>query len=710
MNQRVLDKSMTRLSTGLRINSAKDDAAGLAISQRMTADIRGLGAAIRNENDGISLAQTAETALGEVSNMLQRMRELSVQSASGTLTNSNRQALQAEMAQLVAEVDNVSKTANFNGIKLLDGSSSSLALQTGTRMGETVSIQLNKMDSKALGLQGYSVTGQVTSGRVGLATALTNQASAVLINGKNYSTAAGHTAYRAIAAGNAAGPTNVAKELATAINLNANETRVVARAFNSVTSVVPSATSFVAGALNINNTAIGAATSVDELVTNINRDAAGVTAVRNSDGTITLSNDTGNDIYITGTAEETAGFSETKGLTGAGGLYTGFVSLESMDAADIKIEAKNKANGYTENIGALADVKLFGFNQSVGNTKLSGEQVLWIGGDQATPTDYGKLTQDDNVLINGEVLGLSADGSASAKAVAINALTSKTGVVASALTKVAVTVNMTGTLMTAINDAADATRLTINGTSVGDLSNGVVNLDNLVTRINERSPPGVTASSEAGVLVLTSTTGANISIFDGTNAFVTAANTYSNEAAFAPSVFTGDINFSDGFAQGAAPALNAVASALAPAGRTFGGQLTLTSNNGSTIKVTGKSLSLEKLGLSAQGGTESTLGGAISITSQNSSKTAIVAVDAAINKINLKRADLGAVQSRLEVVVNNLSSSTTNLSTARSRIMDADYSQETTELSKALIIRQAATAILAQANQAPQTVLALLKT
>jgi flagellin len=332
-----------------------------------------------------------------------------------------------------------------------------------------------------------------------------------------------------------------------------------------------------------------------------------------------------------------------------------------------------------------------------------------MGGDQATPTDYGKLTQDDNVLINGEVLGLSADGSASAKAAAINALTAKTGVVASALTKVAVTVNMTGTLMTAIDDAADATRLTINGTSVGNLSANIINLQDLVTRINERSPPGVTASSEAGTLVLTSTTGANISIFDGTNAFVTAATTYSNEAAFAPQVFTNDTNFSDGFGQAAAPALNAAATALAPAGRTFGGQLTLESNNGSTIKVTGKSLSLEKLGLSAQGGTESTLGGAISITSQKSSQTAIVAVDAAIDKVNLKRADLGAVQSRLEVVVNNLSSSTTNLSTARSRIMDADYSAETTSLSRAQVIQQAATAMLAQANQQPQLVLSLLK-
>ncbi|MFN7398329.1 MAG: flagellin protein FlaA, partial [Sandaracinobacter sp.] len=97
MAQTSLDTAMERLSTGLRINSAKDDAAGLAISQRMTADVRGLSVAIRNAGDGISLAQTAETAMGEVTNMLQRMRELAVQSANGTLTGTDRSALQAEV-------------------------------------------------------------------------------------------------------------------------------------------------------------------------------------------------------------------------------------------------------------------------------------------------------------------------------------------------------------------------------------------------------------------------------------------------------------------------------------------------------------------------------------------------------------------------------------------------------------------------------------
>ena len=122
--------SMQQLSTGLRINSSKDDAAGLAIATRMNSNVRGLAVAIRNANDGISMAQTAESSLGSVVNMLQRMRELAVQSVNGTLTSQNRANMQIEVGQLINEIDNISKTANFNGIKLFDGSAGSVVLQT----------------------------------------------------------------------------------------------------------------------------------------------------------------------------------------------------------------------------------------------------------------------------------------------------------------------------------------------------------------------------------------------------------------------------------------------------------------------------------------------------------------------------------------------------------------------------------------------------
>jgi flagellin len=630
--------------------------------------------------------------------MLQRMRELAVQAANGTLSSANRQSLQAEMSQLVTEVDNVSKTSNFNGIKLLDGSNETLQLQTGTNQGETVSVNLKKTDSKTLGLQGFAIEGELQSGRVGLPTALSSdQASSVLVNGKAYSTAAGHTAFRQVAA-------NSASALATAINLNVGEHRVTAKAYNTVTSAAPTTTVFAAGELTVNTASIGAASSLNELVSNINRDASGVTAVLNTDGTITLSNDTGNDITVGGTAPNKAGFVTTGGLTGTGGVYSGYVSLKSMDNVDISVQAKNKENGADLNVGTIGDVKIMGFNQSKGSSDISGEQVLWFGGDgQAAPaTNYGKLTQEDVVMLNGVRLGTSADGSASAKAQAINTLTDKTGVTASANTKVSVALNMTATNMTAVTGANDNASFKINGVSVGSLAN-VTNLDQLVTAINTAAPPGVIASSDQGVLVLESKTGSNISIFDGTGNFVTGATTYGNETAFASGALT-ETDFSDGLADpAAAGAFNT------GAGRTFGGKLTLSSSTGAAINLQGNYLSLEKLGLSAQGGSGTAIGGAITITSQANAARAITAVDQAIDKVNLQRADLGAIQSRLEVAVNNLTSTSSNMSAARSRIMDTDYSAETTSLSRAQIIQQASMAMLAQANQQPQLVLSLLK-
>jgi len=139
-SQNDVATSLQRLSSGLRINSARDDAAGLAISERFTAQIRGLDQAARNANDGISLAQTAEGALAQVTNNLQRIRELAVQSANATNSTSDREALQAEVDQLAAEIDRVATQTNFNGVSLLDGSFTSQVFQVGANAGETITV------------------------------------------------------------------------------------------------------------------------------------------------------------------------------------------------------------------------------------------------------------------------------------------------------------------------------------------------------------------------------------------------------------------------------------------------------------------------------------------------------------------------------------------------------------------------------------------
>jgi flagellin len=150
-SQDALKVSLQRLSSGLRINSAKDDAAGLAISERFTSQIRGLNQAVRNANDGISLAQTAEGALAETGNILQRIRELSVQSANATNSASDRQALQSEVGQLVQELDRVATNTEFNGQKLLDGTFGTAAFQVGANANQTIQTTTNNFRTAQFG-------------------------------------------------------------------------------------------------------------------------------------------------------------------------------------------------------------------------------------------------------------------------------------------------------------------------------------------------------------------------------------------------------------------------------------------------------------------------------------------------------------------------------------------------------------------------------
>ena len=183
-NQRNLDMAMTRLSTGLRINSAKDDAAGLAIATRMDTQIRGVSQAIRNANDGMSLAQTAEGALGEVTNILQRMRELAVQSANSINSDTDRGSLDLEVQQLKTELDRIATTTSFNNQKLLDGTFKSKNLQIGASAGQSISINIGSVKNTALGMGQASFGGDViVSGRSSLGTAI--EAGDIVINGQS---------------------------------------------------------------------------------------------------------------------------------------------------------------------------------------------------------------------------------------------------------------------------------------------------------------------------------------------------------------------------------------------------------------------------------------------------------------------------------------------------------------------------------------------
>jgi len=168
----ALDQATERLSSGNRINSAKDDAAGLAISNRMTSQIRGLDQAVRNANDGVSLIQTAEGALQEVTNILQRMRELAIQSANGIYSDEDRSTLNAESQQLKEELNRIAETTTFNGQKLLDGSLGKAALQVGSEANQTIEVSVGSFNPSRLGGSAGDIVGESTGTTVAI-TALT---------------------------------------------------------------------------------------------------------------------------------------------------------------------------------------------------------------------------------------------------------------------------------------------------------------------------------------------------------------------------------------------------------------------------------------------------------------------------------------------------------------------------------------------------------
>ncbi|MCD7100255.1 flagellin [Stenotrophomonas sp. MMGLT7] len=216
--------TIQRLSSGLRINSAKDDAAGLAISQRFTTQIRGMDVASRNANDGISLAQTAEGALSEIGNNLQRIRELSVQSANATNSTTDREALQSEVTQLLSEIDRVAKQSDFNGTKLLDGSFSGALFQVGANAGQAIAID-KVVDAKVSSLGGSNFDSGVSATGTTAITQL--DATAGLTEEVKLSGSIGGTSFEVVVA-KGSDQAAIDKALASAINSKIGESGIYA--------------------------------------------------------------------------------------------------------------------------------------------------------------------------------------------------------------------------------------------------------------------------------------------------------------------------------------------------------------------------------------------------------------------------------------------------------------------------------------------------
>jgi len=540
-SQSSLGTAIERLSSGLRINSAKDDAAGMAIANRFTANVKGLTQAARNANDGISLAQTTEGAASEINTHLQRVRELSVQAGNGSYSQEQLNSMQDEINQRLSDIDRISQQTDFNGVKVLSANAKPLTLQVGANDGETITLNLSEISVKTLGLDGFNVNGS----------GVTQNRSATVSDLQ--------------AAGGATVAANEWQVTTTHAAATADQVFGKLQGGNTVTvGTGAGATTYTYDATNKNFT------FTDKSASNAAAVTALATSLRPATGT------------TTGTYTHSNGTASTSFEVDATGKVTIGGQAAYLDAS---------GNLTTNNGGSAPAATLDNVMQAAANSGSGGSSSVSIGGKTYSNTGTAGALSFTNTIASDALL-------ANVKAAANSSITLGSGI----------------------------TSATVN------LANG--------------------ASTNTYV--------------DGKDAFTTT-KTYTTNYSVDPN--TGKVTVKSGTGTGDyAPKVGAEAKINS------GGKLT----------------------------TEDTSKGTLT---SNPLKT----LDAAFTKLDKLTGELGAVQNRLESTIANLNNVVNNLSNARSRIQDADYATEVSNMSKAQILQQAGTSVLAQANQVPQTVLSLLR-
>lgn len=843
----ALDKATERLSSGQRINSAKDDAAGLAISNRMTSQVRGLDQAIRNANDGISLIQTAEGALQETTNILQRMRELAIQAGNGIYSDADRKTLDAEVQQLTAELNRIATSTSFNGQKLLDGTLGKVNLQVGADAGQTIVMKIPKMDAKTLGMG--STGGDVTGNHLGKAISTTSfKDGDILINGKSIGAFDGTKTP----------PDTFEKLLA---NINEKIEGITATAFNEVTTTtvgtgVTTALAPITIALTnpdgtTSSFTISNTNNMDELMDAINTQSGGliqstkteaglVTLANNNGATITVSgagaaaglgaivspsygqialtSKNGEDIVITqgpNAQQATVVSAGTFGTTvNTDAISVNGVAIPAFTAAMTAAQVRDSINTQTLNTGVtaslsggnlvLTDAK--GRDITVSSTPVGAAATVGLtNGTTKAPTllsalgfqdtraqasvfgqhipavDSTKTLAFGDLKINGITISGENTGTLQGKVDNINKVSDQTGVIASLKSEsisnfngLKLSTEVTGTPVGSTANAI-ADTISINGIQVAMTGTTIAQA---IADINAASPTtGVTAYldsaskihlfSEGQINIANGTTnGATVSAYLGLTAAVAAgtpAGSYSPTVATTGSIRLNNTqitlsNVSDlttviselnaqqantgvyaslndlgqlilnsnsafsidlGDAQGGKTlaTLGLDTSLAGPVGRHVTNvlasiQLNSLSDNPISLDVTANGTLVT--GLMSQNKASAGLGfgsslNSVSIATQAGAQKAIGIIDKALDTINDVRSQMGAINNRLEFTINNLANVSEKTSASRSRITDADFAAETAAMSRAQVLQQAATAMLAQSNARPQQVLSLLK-
>ncbi|MGB3210531.1 MAG: flagellin [Desulforhopalus sp.] len=659
-SQNDLSQSMERLSSGLRINSAKDDAAGLAISDRMTAQIRGLNQASRNANDGISMAQTAEGALQESTNILQRMRELAVQSANDTNSASDRASLNEEISQLKAEIDRIAKTSEFNGRKVIDGTMKNATFQVGANAGVNQTISFSIDSALAADLSSDGTVVAAPNGTPVTGTDVTGSLSAgeLIVNGNDVGIVAQEA--KALAAAITAADSSVTATAANAQSLEFTDITVSTAATVNNAAVTQDA-AITSGELNINGFEITSATGdATAIAAAINNAGAGVTAT--ADNTVVTSALGGTNHIINKDADDvgtTATFSFDLTVNGT----TKTITIAADDAAsDIDLDNQTQVDKITAAIATQFGAA--GIAVTTDGTDLTftaggslAGASLTIGASSFTNAAAGEDTSLTAVAITRGTYDLASDSSAG---IAI----SGTGSAKAGLT------NTTNTYQVVLNDGTTDTTISFDANVDGNKDGQVTSFE-VAAAITANGTYTATVNADTGNIDIAKT------IDDGTN--MTITETLNGVAG-------------NGFTSGSAD--------------THYGSISL--DSAADIIFTGTAQGLVDAGLTAAGSTTTTID-LLSVDTRENAWIAIASVDAALEDIDTIRGGLGAVQNRFESTISNLNNVSENLSAARSRILDADIAMETSAMTKNNILQQAGVSILAQANQTPQLALSLLQ-
>ncbi len=583
----AINKSLERLSSGLRINRASDDAAGLAIATRLQAQVRGLQQASRNANNAISLVQTAEGALNSVTNILQRLRELAVQAASDDNTDQDRVALNNEATQLRDELTRLAQTVEFNGTTLLDGSFSGKKFQIGANADQTLTFEIADVRATAIG-QFATLAANVGDG---------------------------------IASPTSDGVGNLSS-----------------------------------GEFSINGTDVLATSDSDDQVSVLQLGGQNLDSAVVSGGVIYNSNITSASLFVNGTTIDLSGLAGSS----IASLVLDIASL--VNAASIT----NVTARVIETSNLIFEA-VAGTNLVLGASN-TGATVFSLAADLASALGIGSGFVGSTGTTSA-VTTYNGQSSSLAKAAAINGIKSTTGVSATVQSN-----SVTFTLSVASNSISSGDFF-INGTNIGAVdvstndSNGA-----LAAAINAQSGnTGVKATVSSGKLTLTASDGRNITL--GATSAAQAALGNSGDVTF-----TGKVGI-------------------------VRGSITLTSTSNFTIAGTTADIGGIATTTFVASGNLSTL----AITSRLAANTAITQLDSALDTINAIRASIGAVQSRLNTAISFLDNAAENQAASESRIRDADFALETARFTRAQILVQAATAILAQANAQPQIALQLLQ-